>query len=69
MAIILTEKVENLDAVLTEFQKYELKTGLDEDDEVDVAIMQHGQASLKQSCGSLKSRTQPILRLLSNLKS
>ncbi|XP_020285803.1 N-alpha-acetyltransferase 25, NatB auxiliary subunit [Pseudomyrmex gracilis] len=69
VAVILTEKVENLDAVLTEFQKYELKTGLDEDDDVHVAIKQRGQASLKQSCGSLKSRTQPILRLLSNLKS
>lgn len=67
--MLLAERVENLDAVLTEFEKYELYTGLDENDDVCVTIMKRGQASLRQSCRALKSRTQPILRLLSNLKS
>ncbi|XP_024887489.1 N-alpha-acetyltransferase 25, NatB auxiliary subunit [Temnothorax curvispinosus] len=69
VAVLLSERVENLDAVLTEFEKYELNTGLDEKDDVCVIITKRGQASLRQSCRSLKSRTQPILRLLSNLKS
>ncbi|KAG5344691.1 NAA25 acetyltransferase, partial [Acromyrmex charruanus] len=69
VAVLLSERVENLDAVLTEFEKYELYTGLDENDDVCVTIMKRGQVSLRQSCRALKSRTQPILRLLSNLKS
>ncbi|KAL6448145.1 hypothetical protein ACFW04_000276 [Cataglyphis niger] len=69
VAVLLIERVENLDAVLTEFEKYELHTDLDEKDDVCVTIIKRGQASLRQSCRSLKSRTQPILRLLSNLKS
>lgn len=67
--MLLIERVENLDAVLTEFEKYELHTDLDEKDDVCVTIIKRGQSSLRQSCRSLKSRTQPILRLLSNLKS
>lgn len=69
MAVLLSERVENLDSVLTEFEKYELHTGLDESDDICVGIINRGQASLRQCCRSLKSRTQPILRLLSNLKS
>ncbi|XP_029676321.1 N-alpha-acetyltransferase 25, NatB auxiliary subunit [Formica exsecta] len=69
VAVLLIERVENLDAVLTEFEKYELHTDLDEKDDVCVTIIKRGQSSLRQSCRSLKSRTQPILRLLSNLKS
>jgi len=67
--VMLSEKVEKLDAVLTEFEKFEVYTGLDEKDEVCVNIVKSGQVSLSQSCRSLKSRTQSILRLLSNLKS
>lgn len=69
MAVLLSERVQNLDAVLTEFEKYELYTDLDEKDDVCITIIKRGQASLRQSCKSLKSRTQSILRLLSNLKS
>ncbi|EZA56704.1 N-alpha-acetyltransferase 25, NatB auxiliary subunit [Ooceraea biroi] len=69
VAAMLSEKVEKLDAVLTEFEKFEVYTGLDEKDEVCANIVKSGQVSLSQSCRSLKSRTQSILRLLSTLKS
>nr|XP_012136081.1 PREDICTED: N-alpha-acetyltransferase 25, NatB auxiliary subunit isoform X1 [Megachile rotundata] len=69
IAILLSEKVDNLDSVLTEFEKYQLNTGLDNEDDVCAAILKHGQASLGQSCRSLKSRAQITLKLLSSLKS
>ncbi|EFN87304.1 N-alpha-acetyltransferase 25, NatB auxiliary subunit [Harpegnathos saltator] len=69
IAMLLSERIRDLDAVLTEFEKYELYTGLDEKDDVSVSIAKRGQTSLGQSCRALKSRAQLTLRFLSNLKS
>ena len=69
VATLLSERVENLDSMLTEFEKYQLHTGLDNEDDVCAAIIKHGQASLGQSCRSLKSRAQITLKLLGGLKS
>lgn len=69
MAVLLSERIRDLDTVLTEFENYELHTGLDEKDEVCIDIMKRGQASLKQSARALKSRAQLTLRFLNNLKS
>lgn len=70
IAMLLEERVQNLDSVLTEFEKYQLYTGLsNEEDDVCATIIKHGQDSLGQSCRSLKCRAQITLKLLSNLKS
>ncbi|XP_017891294.1 N-alpha-acetyltransferase 25, NatB auxiliary subunit [Ceratina calcarata] len=70
IAILLEERVQNLDSVLTEFEKYQLHTGLGNDeDDVSATILKHGQESLAQSCRSLKSRTQITLKLVKGLKS
>lgn len=68
IATFLTEKVQNLDEALTKLMKYPLQTGLENEDNLCVKIMKQGQASLAQSCKSLKSRSQLILKLLSCLK-
>lgn len=69
VATLLSERIRDLDAVLTEFEEYELYTGLDEGDDVCASIAKRGQASLRQSSRALKSRAQVTLRFLSNLKS
>ncbi|XP_076276164.1 phagocyte signaling impaired isoform X1 [Lasioglossum baleicum] len=67
---LLAERIQNLDSVLTEFEKYQLNTGLDDsEDDVRATIIRYGQASLGQSCGPPKSRTQITLKLLNSLKS
>lgn len=68
--MVLEERIQNLDSVLTEFEKYELHTGLSNDEEdLCATIIKYGQDSLEQSCRSLKSRVQSTLKLLSSLKS
>ena len=70
IAMLLEERVQNLDSVLTEFEKYQLHTGLsNNEDDLCVTLIKHGQDSLGQSCRSLKSRAQITLKLLSSLKS
>lgn len=69
MAVLLSERIRDLDMVLTEFERYELNTGLDEKDEVCISITKRGQASLRQSARALKSRAQLTLKFLNNLKS
>ncbi|XP_076755634.1 phagocyte signaling impaired isoform X1 [Xylocopa sonorina] len=70
IAMLLEERIQNLDLVLTEFEKYELHTGLSNDEnDVCSTIVKYGQDSLGQSCRSLKSRAQITLKLLNNLKS
>lgn len=68
--MVLEERIQNLDSVLTEFEKYQLHTGLSNDEEdLCAIIIKYGQDSLGQSCRSLKSRVQSTLKLLSSLKS
>lgn len=68
--MVLEERIQNLDSVLTEFEKYQLHTGLSNDEEdLCATITRYGQDSLGQSCRSLKSRVQSTLKLLSSLKS
>lgn len=69
ITILLSERLQNLDTVLTELEKYPIYTGLDEQDSACIFIMKHAQTSLGKSCRSLKSRAQYTLKLLSNLKS
>lgn len=69
VAILLEERIQNLDSVLSEFEKYQLHTGLNNDEDVCATIIKYGQDSLGQSCRSLKSRAQITLKLLTNLKS
>ncbi|KAK2586630.1 hypothetical protein KPH14_011677 [Odynerus spinipes] len=69
IAVFLIEKVHNLDAALSKLEKYPLQTGLDVKDDVCATIVKQGQASLAQSCKSLKSRSQLTLKLLGSLKS
>lgn len=67
---LLAKRIQALDTVLTEFEKYQLNTGLNiSEDEIHATITKYGQASLGQSCGSLKSRAQITLKLLNSLKS
>ncbi|KAL2722102.1 hypothetical protein V1477_020922 [Vespula maculifrons] len=69
IAVFLTEKVRHLDAALKQLEMYPFQTGLDGDDKICAMIIKQGQASLVQSCKSLKSRSQLTLKLLSSLKS
>ncbi|CAK9820354.1 N-alpha-acetyltransferase 25, NatB auxiliary subunit [Anthophora plagiata] len=70
VAVLLEERVQNLDTVLTEFEKYQLHTGLsNNEDDVCATIIKCAQDSLGQSCRWLKSRAQITLKLLSSLKS
>lgn len=69
VAILLEERIQNLDSVLSEFEKYQLHTGLNNDEDMCATIIKYGQDSLGQSCRSLKSRAQITLKLLTNLKS
>ncbi|KAI4494650.1 hypothetical protein M0804_000851 [Polistes exclamans] len=65
----LSEKVRNVDAALKRLEKYPFETGLDAEDAICAMIIKQGQASLAQSCKSLRSRSQLTLKLLSSLKS
>ncbi|XP_035725725.1 N-alpha-acetyltransferase 25, NatB auxiliary subunit-like isoform X1 [Vespa mandarinia] len=69
IAVFLTEKVRHLDAALKQLEMYPFQTGLDGEDKICAMIIKQGQASLVQSCKSLKSRSQLTLKLLSSLKS
>ncbi|XP_043260160.1 N-alpha-acetyltransferase 25, NatB auxiliary subunit [Colletes gigas] len=70
VSILLTERIKNLNRVLTEFEKFQLHTGLSNDeDDIRTSIIKYGQVSLGQSCRSLKSRAQITLKLLNSLKS
>ncbi|XP_076236201.1 phagocyte signaling impaired [Calliopsis andreniformis] len=69
VATLLVERIQNLDSVLTEFEKFELHTGLDVDNDIHATIVNYGQDSLDQSCRSLKSRAETTLKLLNSLKS
>ncbi|XP_015437860.1 PREDICTED: N-alpha-acetyltransferase 25, NatB auxiliary subunit [Dufourea novaeangliae] len=69
IAMLLIERIHNLDLMLTELEKYQLNTGLNKDeDDIRAMIIKYGQASLRQSCRSLKSRAQITLKLLNSLK-
>ena len=65
---LLTKRIQNFDSVLTEFEKFQVHTGLSNDNnDICATIIKHGQASLGQSCRSLKSRVQTTLKLLNSL--
>lgn len=69
VAIVLAERIQNLDLALTELEKFQLHTGLsDDEDDIRTPIIKYGQISLGQSCRSLKSRAQITLKLLNSLK-
>lgn len=59
----------HLDAALKQLEMHPFQTGLDGEDKICAMIIKQGQASLVQSCKSLKSRSQLTLKLLSSLKS
>nr|XP_031835022.1 N-alpha-acetyltransferase 25, NatB auxiliary subunit [Nomia melanderi]XP_031835023.1 N-alpha-acetyltransferase 25, NatB auxiliary subunit [Nomia melanderi]XP_031835024.1 N-alpha-acetyltransferase 25, NatB auxiliary subunit [Nomia melanderi] len=70
ISTLLVKRIQALDTVLTEFEKYQLNTGLNNsEDDIHATILKYGQASLGQSCGPLKSRAQITLKLLNSLKS
>ncbi|XP_053986052.1 N-alpha-acetyltransferase 25, NatB auxiliary subunit [Hylaeus anthracinus] len=69
VAVLLTERIQNLDSVLTEFEKFQLHTRLSSNEyDIRIPIIKYGQVSLGQSCRSLKSRAQISLKLLNSLR-